>query len=461
MDHDGIDDIVVMDHLGSLFIFYGHNSGIFRVQLLDNVYDFVLSDQAKSSYFTGAIRYNGPGFMDPDTMPRASTFELRTKQEQANNLLFTQIQMPSTQPATLAPPESLGTTVVDSFAGNSTNSLSGLPNGLLRMYDGNATNLANSLRFGYDAFESDNDSIVSVTAETGQQYDTVNLLKAPFIIPTSLSVMKQYKSLEASGQVLSGSPIEVKITLKNTSSQNISNILLLEKFADYIDISELQYDLVRREKKETRKFITDSNESHSGIADLRNVSISPGETITLVYTGTLKSFSFGKFDVGYLEDTQDPTSTQAIPKSEIRSINTTASEKESLPESEFYNHDSYGDIRFNPNETCGGPILLWRSHNTYDRTYHEALIKREIVDPVENAVRLSSDPTSQNPARSGTTRPAQQLTESQLADKSQAQLSSWQKDSDGDSIPDKDDNDYGDVFQMVMQNNIPQILSSL
>ena len=59
MDHDGVDDIIVMDHLGSLYIFYGHSSGVFRVQLIENVYDFVLSDEAKSSYFTGAISYNG------------------------------------------------------------------------------------------------------------------------------------------------------------------------------------------------------------------------------------------------------------------------------------------------------------------------------------------------------------------------------------------------------------------
>ena len=123
MDRDTIDDIILMDHLGSLFVLYGHDSGVFRVQLLDNVYDFVLSDEAKSSYFTGAIRYNGPGFVDPDTMSPASTFELRTKQEQANSLLFTQVEMPSSQ-VTLTVPDSLGTTVVDSFAGNSTNSLS-------------------------------------------------------------------------------------------------------------------------------------------------------------------------------------------------------------------------------------------------------------------------------------------------------------------------------------------------
>lgn len=110
---------------------------------------------------------------------------------------------------------------------------------------------------------------------------------------------------------------------------------------------------MRNTGKETRKFVIDSQESHSGIADLRNISLPRDESLTLVYTGTLKSFSFGKFDVGYLEDTQDPTSANAIPKAHIRSINTTASGKESIPESEFYNHDSYGDIRFNPNETCG------------------------------------------------------------------------------------------------------------
>lgn len=136
MDHDNIDDIIVMDNLGSLSIFYGQSSGIFRVQFLENVYDFVLSDQAKASYFTGAIRYSGPGFVDPINMGKAATYELQSKQDQVNSLIFTQIEVPSsTQPATLAPSPSLGTAVVDSFAGNPTNSLSGLPNGLLRMYD--------------------------------------------------------------------------------------------------------------------------------------------------------------------------------------------------------------------------------------------------------------------------------------------------------------------------------------
>jgi len=93
MDYDGIDDIIVMDNLGSLFIFYGHSSGIFRVQLIDNVYDFVLSDEAKSSYFTGAIRYSGLGYVDTASLPKSANFEFQSKRDQVNQALFTQIRI--------------------------------------------------------------------------------------------------------------------------------------------------------------------------------------------------------------------------------------------------------------------------------------------------------------------------------------------------------------------------------
>lgn len=101
--------------------------------------------------------------------------------------------------------------------------------------------------------------------------------------------------------------------------------------------------------------------------------------------------------------------------------------------------------------------MLWRSHNTYDRTYHKAVITRVIPDADQNALRLSSDPTS-SPTNS---RPTERLSEAQMREKSQKQISEWSQDSDGDDIPDKDDNDYGDIFEMIMQNNIPQILSGL
>ena len=103
MDHDAIDDIIVMDNLGSLYIFYGQKTGIFTVQLIENVYDFVLSDEAKSSYFTGAVSYNGLGFVDPDNLPKASSFELQSKQDQVNQLLFSQIRLAKTGTANATP----------------------------------------------------------------------------------------------------------------------------------------------------------------------------------------------------------------------------------------------------------------------------------------------------------------------------------------------------------------------
>lgn len=63
-----------------------------------------------------------------------------------------------------------------------------------------------------------------------------------------------------------------------------------------------------------------------------------------------------------------------------------------IVENEFYNHDVYGDIRFNPNDTCGGPAILYRSHNTYNRTYHKTSLQRVINNPEKNALDFSANP---------------------------------------------------------------------
>lgn len=173
----------------------------------------------------------------------------------------------------------------------------------------------------------------------------------------------------------------------------------------------------------------------------------------------MRAFSFGHFDVGYLEDKNDPTSTASIEKDKIRTINTSALKLDSIPEADFYNHDVYGDIRFNPNETCGGPLLLWRSHNTYNRTYHKTIIVRDIADPDKSASSLSQDPTDAFSTASSSSTPSSSSTtiaEDTLSS-SQSELASWQADSDGDSIPDKSDNDYGDMFEVNSSGNSTQI----
>ncbi|MCB9807452.1 hypothetical protein H6768_06325 [Candidatus Peribacteria bacterium] len=40
---------------------------------------------------------------------------------------------------------------------------------------------------------------------------------------------------------------------------------------------------------------------------------------------------------------------------------------------------------------------------------------------------------------------------------SQSELATWQADGDGDYIPDKDDDDYGDVFEVSSSGNSTQV----
>lgn len=131
----------------------------------------------------------------------------------------------------------------------------------------------------------------------------------------------------------------------------------------------------------------------------------------------------------------------------------------SIPEKDFYNHDVYGDIRFNPNETCGGPVLLWRSHNSYDRTYHKTVIVREVTNPDENASELGTDPanTLTNTSNSNSSAVSESFDIESTLTESESTMETWESDSDADSIPDKDDDDHGDVFEISSSGNTTQI----
>lgn len=243
------------------------------------------------------------------------------------------------------------------------------------------------------------------------------------------------------------------MTIKNTSSEVISDLMVLERFPEYLDITDLSYTGGVDGNKTKKSFMLDATNADTGIIDLRSLKLSPGQTYTLTYQGTMRSFTFGRFDVGYLEDSLDPNTGLTIDKEDIRTIQSEALKRESIPEREFYNHDNYGDIRFNPNETCGGPILLWRSHNTYERTYHKTIIVREVEDPEKNAVEATKDPTSllaSDSLVSDLTDPAALATRVREA---QDDLKKTQADSDGDRIPDVSDDDHGDFFELKQNGN--------
>jgi hypothetical protein len=131
MDNDAIDDIIVLDSIGNLYIFYGTKKGVFTVQFIENAYDFSLGKEPKASYFTGAIRYDGPGYQDPARIKRSSDITLQSKQDLIDQSLFTDISLPTTTTTTPSTaPASLGTTIYDALDTDGT--------GFLRMYDGDA-----------------------------------------------------------------------------------------------------------------------------------------------------------------------------------------------------------------------------------------------------------------------------------------------------------------------------------
>ncbi len=130
MDHDAIDDIILLDSIGNLYIFYGSQRGVFTTQLVEHVYDLNFSSEAKTGYFTGAVRYSGPGFVDVDGIRMSSDIALRAQQEQVHSALYTQVQLPSSSNAVK---NTLGNTLFENLDQDE--------NGFMRLYEGNQDSL--------------------------------------------------------------------------------------------------------------------------------------------------------------------------------------------------------------------------------------------------------------------------------------------------------------------------------
>lgn len=148
-----------------------------------------------------------------------------------------------------------------------------------------------------------------------------------------------------------------------------------------------------------------------------------------------------------------------VPKDKILTINPAVQNLASIPEKDFYNTDRFGDIRINPNDTCGGPLFLWRSHNSFDRTYQKTLIVRTLEDPDEAAMDLSNNPLTSNLATAVPT--LEQSTSQAYRSTAQTTLDTFHRDTDGDDIPDRYDENTEDVFTVDTSGNSTRITIGL
>ncbi len=112
MDHDGRDDIIVMDALGQLSIFYGAPNQRFTYQFVDHVFDFSFAD---TSLFSGSVYYAYPGFSFPDSTKTQEPI-FKSQQEQLQSLLFTSVTFSSKGDTPQTPGNTtLGSQFADSF----------------------------------------------------------------------------------------------------------------------------------------------------------------------------------------------------------------------------------------------------------------------------------------------------------------------------------------------------------
>lgn len=248
MDHDGLDDIIVMDALGQLSIFYGAQNQRFTYQFVDHVFDFAFADR---SLFSGSVYYAYPGFSFPDfTKTREPIFQ--SQQAQLHSLLFTSVTF-SRQVTTPQNPAPLGSQFAEYFQNTESRTESAV------------------LTTGYDDIQRQYGDALDIS-DTKIHTETLALLKAPFIDKKILEITKKFTSLETDGIVIPGSSIQGVISVKNTSAVPLSKLIIAEKFPSYLEQPIATYTL-KRAGVSTNRLFADS--LGGGVADLRDITLAP------------------------------------------------------------------------------------------------------------------------------------------------------------------------------------------
>lgn len=128
------------------------------------------------------------------------------------------------------------------------------------MVDANAGDAGalSNISTGFDALSAEyGDSMqLRQQANTSQIFP---FLKAPFINPNILSITKKYSSLEKEGTILAGSLMQGVISIKNTSSQPLSKLLIAENFPSFLEQPITEYTLKRGSTSSIRSFINSSD----------------------------------------------------------------------------------------------------------------------------------------------------------------------------------------------------------
>jgi hypothetical protein len=146
-----------------------------------------------------------------------------------------------------------------------------------------------------------------------------------------LEIGRSFKNLTNS-IVHSGDRIRVDIAIKNTTSQDISNISYLEKIPTIFSAnSNSRYSVMLDDTKIDRTFETITDSEYD--ARFIGRDIPAGKTIHIIYEVTALPASYGELLVWKFEWWE-------------------------------MGDDAYGDVGFKNSTTCGADMLIWRSQST-------------------------------------------------------------------------------------------------
>ncbi|MDD2487531.1 MAG: hypothetical protein PHS92_04120 [Candidatus Gracilibacteria bacterium] len=419
MDKDSKDDIVTVDDSGEINILYGtlkNGETVFTKKFVDNNLGVKINSDPING--GGAVYFDGL----PQIKPKDQTDQFKESQDllkssgtsagsdlppeilanQLDKLVYYQYKYSSGKKQYS---ETDKLNVINSAVGTDEN---GNPNADMAS---EIMNLTSQLK---NASGKDKTNVDNMRYENAEAEKT--FVRSQFAEGRGVKIEKIYID-ENGGNLKSGDKIKVNLRLTNNTNSSLNNLIYLDSNNNgLIDSDNLNY-IYKTSSNEIIKPLNklDVDEFNYLFDD---INILPNQSIEISYELIAPSFSFGDIKVGMLEKT-----------------------------------DIYGGISLNPTKKCNSEEIQWKSVQLriYNRTtkkftdnselpesFKENEAKLANVDKIKSVVQNLPDSAAMK-NMTNTQLDAMMATIKPATDQSASDLAKYNKDSNGNGIPDREE----------------------
>lgn len=409
MDLDKKTDIVILDDMWDLSIFYGTSKEwVFTQKRVDSWLWVVLSEKPRKDL--GAIYYDGlyqiPRDASQENLIDSEALLKQLEQNKANlspgqigsltgsqngvnealvdKLIFTQMNytpasargrdtsIVSGMPNSIMTPEMIAgiqnqqnsvNTIIKTFSGTSTQRSPDLWDGIAGVESG-IQDARTGVQELFDSYQNDPNIQISSTG-TQLSNDITTFLKSEYAEFQGIDIQKTYYDLN-DAPLRWWDNVELVINIKNNTGKLLRDFAYVEKIYNMFSISSSsQYSLQIGQKTIEHKDINLASSPSSEFSFLldsyyendekKYITLLPGETLQLKITLSTKSFEYGHIDVWFFDEQTE-----------------------------------HGDIIFkDKDETCGQEVWLYKSIaiRDYEKTIHAPSCENTLPDEIaDNAV---------------------------------------------------------------------------